>query len=199
MGDHALTINKGLDKIVPYCKRYGILLIASSQMRANLDPGSNIKEKMAESWKVKHTFEYFLSIKRATAAEDKKNLAGEEFTNASVKDARGNKDVTGHKIYFKMEASSIGTAGRAGVLTLDYKKGIINQHEEIYKLGRAYGVVGGGASGNYTLKGEKIKGADAVAEKIKNDPELAKFVLEEVKRLELTQQPAVIQEDVQEE
>jgi hypothetical protein len=97
VGDHALTINKGLDKIVPYCKRHNILLICSSQMRANVDASNPHapKERMAESWKVKHTFEYFMSIKHAGSADDKVDIEGNKFEDESVKDARGNKDQTG--------------------------------------------------------------------------------------------------------
>src|ERR1035437_8916541 len=58
VGDHALTVQIGLSKLVPFCKRNGILLIGTSQMRGNLEAGKyGPKEKMAESWAVKHAFE----------------------------------------------------------------------------------------------------------------------------------------------
>ena len=184
VGDHALTINKGLDKIVPYCKRYNILLIASSQMRANVDASNPHapKEKMAESWKVKHTFEFFMSIKRANAADDKVDLSGKKYEDDNVKDARGNKDQTGHKIFFKLEQNSIGKAGRAGVLTLDYKKGIVNTHEELFELGKNLGIIENVGAGSYVLFGEKIRGKGEVANKIKDNPEIAAKILEEVKK-----------------
>ena len=70
-GDHALTIQTGLDKLVPFCKRNKILLIGTSQMRAeqNSRPGGP-SDRMAEGWITKHTFEYFISLKRAGSAED---------------------------------------------------------------------------------------------------------------------------------
>jgi RecA/RadA recombinase len=184
VGDHALTINKGLDKIVPYCKRHNILLICSSQMRANVDASNPHapKEKMAESWKVKHTFEFFMSIKRAAAADDKVDLSGNKFEDESVKDARGNKDQTGHKIYFKMEQSSIGKAGRSGILTLDYTRGIVNTNEEIFELGKNTGVIENVGAGSYIVYGEKIRGKAEVAERIKNDSELAKKILDDVRK-----------------
>lgn len=186
VGDHALTINKGLDKIVPYCKKYNITLIMSSQIRANVDASNPHapKEKMAESWKVQHTAEYFISIRRATAADDKTDLEGNKFEEEGIKDARGTKDQTGHKIYFKMEQSSIGTAGRAGVTTVDYRHGFINQHEEVFELGKNTNIIKNLGAGSYEVYGEKIRGKAEVARRIKEDKDLYNRILEDVKKLD---------------
>ncbi|CAK9253111.1 unnamed protein product [Sphagnum jensenii] len=124
-GDHALTIQTGLDKLVPFCKRNKILLIGTSQMRANqkATPGGP-DTQMAESWTVKHTFEYFISLKRAGSADDKADLDGKTFEEEGMKDARDQKLLTGHKIYVKCEANSIGPQGRAGVFTMDYQRAL---------------------------------------------------------------------------
>ncbi|CAM6004866.1 unnamed protein product [Sphagnum balticum] len=126
-GDHALTIQTGLDKLVPFCKRNKILLIGTSQMRANqkATPGGP-DTQMAESWTVKHTFEYFISLKRAGSADDKADLDGKTFEEEGMKDARDQKLLTGHKIYVKCEANSIGPQGRAGVFTMDYQRVLNN-------------------------------------------------------------------------
>jgi hypothetical protein len=186
MGDHAATINRGLDKIVPYCKKYNIALIMSSQIRANVDPTNPHapKEKMAESWKVQHTAEYFISIRRATAADDKTDIEGNRFEEENIKDARGNKDQTGHKIYFKMEQSSIGTAGRSGVTTVDYKRGFINQHEEVFELAKNTNIIKTLGAGSYDVYGEKIRGKAEVARRIRDDKELYNRLLNDVKKLD---------------
>lgn len=186
VGDHALTIAKGLPKIIPYCKRHNITVIGTTQMRANVD-GSNPyapKEKISATWSEKHTFEYFVHMRRANASDDKTNLAGEKFENQDVKDARGNKDITGHKIYIKMEQSSIGTAGRSGLFTIDYKKGVINVHEELFELGKNTGIIKNLAAGSYELYGEKIRGKVEVANRILNDEALAKKILEDIRALD---------------
>lgn len=183
-GDHALTVQTGLDKLVPFCKRNKILLIGTSQMRANqkAQPGQP-DSQMAEGWIVKHTFEYFVSLKRAGAAEDKKDLEGKTFEDETIKDARDQHLLTGHKIYAKCEANSIGPQGRAGVFTMDYKKGIINQHEEIFFLGKDTNVIK--VTGQtYSFGGESARGQAAFALLIKNDPELGKAILEEVRKLD---------------
>lgn len=185
MGDRALTLQVGLSKLVPFCKRNKILLIATEQMRANLDAGSyGPKEKMAASYATKHAFEYYVSLKRAGAAEDKVDIEGKAFEDESAKDARGNKLLNGHRIYAKMEASSIGQAGRAGIFTLDYDKGIVNQHEEIFWLGKNTGIIQTENNRTYFFNKHKFNGKKECALSIRDNPELAKDVLEAVKQLD---------------
>lgn len=182
-GDHALTIQTGLDKLVPFCKQNKILLIGTSQIRANQKAGSHGPDtQMAESWLVKHTFEYFISLKRAGDADDKKDIDGKTFEE-DIKDARDNKLLTGHKIYVKCEGNSIGPQGRAGVFTMDYQKGIINQHEEIFFLGKNTGIIDLQGQ-TYSFGSHSIRGQAAFANLIKNDQELAKAILEEVRKLD---------------
>lgn len=184
VGDHALTIQIGLSKLVPFCKRNKILLIATSQLRGNLDAGKyGPKEKMEASWAVKHAFEYFVSLKRAGAAEDKADIEGKTFED-EIKDARDNKLITGHKIYVKCEANSIGPQGRSGVFTMDYEKGIINQHEEIFFLGKSTGVITTPNNRTYEYGGQKFNGKKEMALAIRDDAKLAKSILDEVKALD---------------
>lgn len=186
VGDHALTITRGLPKVVPYCKRHKILLIGTAQMRSNVDASNPYapKEKMAATWAEKHSFEYFVSLRRANAQDDKVDLEGNKFENEEVKDARGNKDVTGHRIYVKMDQSSIGTAGRSGIFTVDYRRGIINTHEELFDLGKNTGIIKNLAAGSYELYGEKIRGKAEVARRIRDDAATTERLLTDIKKLD---------------
>jgi RecA/RadA recombinase len=186
VGDHALTIQRGLQKLMPIIRNHKINLFASAQIRSNVDANNPYapKEKMAASWAVKHAFEYFVSVRRANAAEDKVDIEGNKFEDETIKDLRGNKEITGHRIIVKMDQSSIGTAGRAGVITLDYSKGIINQHEEIFYLGYNTGVIKREGTSNYVFGDLKINGKANFAKKIKEDQALAKQILEEVRKLD---------------
>lgn len=184
VGDHALTVQIGLSKLIPFCKRNKIMLIGTSQMRGNLDAGKyGPKEKMEASWAVKHGFEYFVSLKRAGAAEDKADIEGKTFED-DIKDARDNKLITGHKIYVKMEASSLGPQGRSGVFTMDYEKGIINQHEEIFFLGKSTGVITTPNNRTYYYKDQQFNGKKETALAIKADIKLAESILTDVRRLD---------------
>lgn len=183
-GDHALTVQTGLDKLVPFCKQNKILLIGTSQMRANqkATPGAP-DSQMAESWNVKHTFEYFISLKRAGAADDKVDLEGKAFEEEAMKDARDNKLLTGHRVYVKCEANSIGPQGRSGIFTLDYEKGIINTHEEVFFLGKNTGVIKLQGQ-TYSFENQSARGQAAFATLIKNDQKLYNAILTEVKKLD---------------
>lgn len=185
MGDQALTLKNGLSKLIPFCKRNKILLIGTAQMAANLEAGSyGPKEKMNASWYVKHGFEYYVSLKRAGAAEDKQDISGKTFEDEDTKDARGNKLLNGHKVFVKMEQSSIGQAGRAGVFTLSYDNGIVNQHEEIFWLGKNLGILKTENNRTYQFGDQKFNGKKEAALAIKDDPKLAAAILEEVRKLD---------------
>lgn len=185
MGDRALTIQIGLSKLIPFCKRNKILHIATEQIRANMDGGyGQPKEKAAASWNTKHTYEYAISFKRAGAADDKVDIEGKTFEEEELKDARGNKLVLGHKVYVKMEGNSIGQAGRSGVFTLDYKNGIINQHEEIFWLGKNTGIIQMEGNKTYIIGKERFNGKKECALAIRDNPKLGEAVLAGVKALD---------------
>lgn len=186
IGDHALTVSIGLGKLIPFCKRNKIPLICTTQMRANVNKKSKYDAdlKMAESWATLHGFEYFISFKKAGAAEDKMDIEGKTFTDESIIDARGNNVSTGHKIFIKCDANSIGQAGRSGVFTLDTSKGIINQHEEIFWLGKNTGVITTPNNRTYTFDGQSWNGKKETALAIRDNPELAKAILEQVRKLD---------------
>lgn len=184
MGDKALTLEAGFSKLIPFCKQNKILLIGTAQMRANFDAGPyGPKTKMAASFNIRHTFEYYISLKKANAADDKSDIEGKAFED-EVKDARGNKLLNGHRIYAKMEESSIGPAGRAGIFTLSYDDGIINQFEEIFFLGLNSGVIKKEGNRNYFYGDKKWTSKLDCAHAIRDDESLYVSILEEVRKLD---------------
>jgi hypothetical protein len=137
MGDHAMTIQKGLMAIMPFLRRNKIALISTAHIRGNLDAGMyGPKEKMAGGWHQKHTYEYYMKVTRNNnKAETTKSASGEVF-EADVKDFKGNKERTAHKIYVQMSESSRGVAGRTGQITFNYTQGITNIEEEVFELAK---------------------------------------------------------------
>jgi hypothetical protein len=187
IGDHALTVSIGLGKLIPFCKRNRIPLICTTQMRANVNKKTKFDAdlKMAESWAALHGFEYFISFKKAGSAEDKVDMEGKTFSDEEQTDARGNALSTGHKIYVKCDANSIGAAGRSGVFTLDTEKGIINQHEEVFWLGKNTGVLKTESNNRvYVFGDKKWVGKKECALAIRDDAGLAAAILEEVRKLD---------------
>ena len=183
IGDHALTIGEGLKRILPFIRRNKIAVICTSHVRANIGGGPyGPKTKMAGGFAQKHWFEYYIEVKRAGAAEDKKDLTGKTLENATVKDFKGNKEVTGHKIWTKMAQSSNGVAGRTGQFTFDYNTGIINQHEEIYKLANKYGLIDRPNNVTHVYNEQNFKGKAAMAKHIMENDDVAKELLDKIYR-----------------
>jgi RecA/RadA recombinase len=107
MGDRAAAVTKGLKQILPMIRRNKIALITTAHMRANFDAGLyGPKEKAALSWAEKHFFEHFVEVKRDGSKEGKQDILGNALEKDDVKDFRGNKEITGHKIYVKMAENS---------------------------------------------------------------------------------------------
>jgi len=183
IGDKALTITRGLDRIIPFFKKNGITYITVAQIRMNIGVMYGPDTKAAVPKACEHNHEYFISVKRAGAADDKKDITGKTF-EGEFKDARGNKAVTGHKIYVKMEQSSVGTAGRTARITVDYKRGFINQEEEILELGANTGVIEKPNNVSYIFEGNTYRGKKAMAEAIRENPDMAQSIIEQVTALD---------------
>lgn len=180
IGDKALTITRGLDRVIPFFKKNGITYVTVAQIRMNIGAVYGPDTKAAVPKACEHNHEYFISVKRAGGADDKKDIAGNSF-EGEVKDARGNKAVTGHKIYLKMEQNSVGTAGRAAKVTVDYKRGFINQEEEIFELGVNTGIIERPNNVTYVYEGQTYRGKKAMAEAIREDQALGLRILDQVK------------------
>ena len=174
VGDHAQTIQNGLKLILPILRKYKISLICTEHIRSNLDikPGPAAKyakkEKMAGGWAEKHFFEYYLEVKKDNSAEGKQDALGKVFEDDTV-DARGNKGKTGHKIYVKMDESSVGVAGRSGVITFSYNNGLINIEEEVFELAKSFNLIERPNNRTYIIEGQKYNSKEEFIIALKND------------------------------
>jgi hypothetical protein len=175
MGDDALTHGIGLKNILPIIREHKIALICTSHIRANLDAGMyGPKEKMAGGYAQKHFFEYFIQVTRDGSADSK--IENEE----DIKDFKGNKELSGHKIFVKMAESSVGVAGRTGQFTLDYKKGIINTGEEIATLAKAMNLVEMPNNRTYIVGDKKYSSKADFNLALEQDQELAQALLKQI-------------------
>jgi hypothetical protein len=128
MGDEAATIQNGLKRIKDVLRRYNISMIMIAQERAEMDPVEQMrhkKTKMAGANYLKHFSEYFVYLL-------KQKLNVPTGTDDMVK-----QETVAHKIKVQMKASSVGIAKRVGEFTFHRFKGIINTHEEVFRLGCA--------------------------------------------------------------
>jgi hypothetical protein len=173
MGDKAMTIQKGLMAIMPFLRRNNIALICTEHVRGNFDAGMyGPKVKMGGGWHEKHTFEYYVKVSRNNRkAETHVSAAGEKF-EADVKDFKGNKEVTAHKIFVQMSESSRGVAGRTGQITFDYKNGIVNTEEEIFELSKNLNLVGRPNNRTYELGDKKFSSKGEFIQAIRDNEEI---------------------------
>lgn len=153
MGDEAQTIKDGLKRIKAVIKRLGIALVLVAQERAELDTLEQMrgkKVKMAGASYLKHFAEYFVHVTKDESKDGKKDILGNELV-LDVKDLNGKQEQFGHIIKFKMQDSTVGPKGRVGRFTLNYYKGIINAHEEVFLLGVNRNIVGRPNNRTYVL------------------------------------------------
>lgn len=172
-GDHASTIQEGMKRIMPIIRKYKIALTCTAHIRANFDGGFHAaKTKMAGAWGLQHTCEYFISVNRDKSSDGKKDLLKQELADATMKDVRGAKDLTGHKIYVKMEDSSVGVAKRTGNFTLSYKEGLINTHEEVFLMARGMNIITLRGNRYYTYGEIEYNSKAEILKAIQDNPEI---------------------------
>lgn len=177
MGDHAMTIQKGLMAIAPFLRRHKIAMIATAHVRGNLDAGSyGPKTKMAGGWHQKHSFEYFVKVSRDNSAEGKVDALGNKL-ELDQKDFKGKNEKTGHKIYVEMTENSRGVAGRSGQITFDYNRGIVNVEDEIFELSKMLNLVERPNNRSYILNSKNYNSKEEFITAIRDNPEVRNHLL----------------------
>lgn len=183
IGDDAATVQVGLKQILPTIRKHRISMILCTHVRAEMDPhevmrGNKFRLQGANA--LKHFAEFFAYVERNRSKEGRKTIDGVEFKDEGVTDLMGKSEVTGHKIRFKMLDSSTGQRDRTAEFTLDFERGIINQHEEIFRLGLNTGVILKPNQTTYQFGDKSWRGlANAVAG-VKEDPSLQQAILDQV-------------------
>jgi RecA/RadA recombinase len=184
IGDLALTLQEGFKRILPVQRKYKFAVLLTAHVRAEMDMAEQMrgnKFKMAASFGVQHYAEYFIGVEPWKSKEGKQTLLGEKLEDDSITDVRDNAEQTGHKIRVIMKDSSLGPKNRAGVFTLDYNKGIINTHEEVFLLGVNRNVIEKPNNMSFVFGDKKWVGKQAMLEAIQTNPELYEAILREVR------------------
>jgi RecA/RadA recombinase len=190
IGDEAATLQAGLKMIMPVYRKHKIHLIMTVQVRDEMDPLQKMRgndTKMAASWYLKHAAEYYVNIERDDTKNGKSDLLDNNYVEtmgSSINDPK-KMEISGHRIRFQMKKSSVHAPGRSGALTFDYRKGIINTHEEVFLLGTTRGVIQRPNNVTYTYKNDSWRGMPAMLEAIKNSQELYDSILKDVKEIDV--------------
>jgi RecA/RadA recombinase len=187
-GDWALTVQEGLKQILVPIRKNDIALILTTQIRDEQDPAEVMKRKKIKPtapWYVKHFCEYFMYVEPIDSQAGRKTLAGEELQDMSLSVFKKEGERTGHRVRARMTGSSMGPKNRVAEFTIDYKKGFINQHEEVFVMGVGSGAIDKPTAMSYSFGDRKWVGGKNLMQALKDEPELAEAVLLEVKRRDL--------------
>lgn len=185
IGDQAKTIQDGLQRILPIQRQFGFAVVLSAHVRAQMDLVEQMrgnKFRPAAAHGTQHVTEYNVFMEPNLGKEGRKDLLENEFVNDTVEDLAGKGERTGHKIKCQMKDSSLGPKGRHGEFTLDYNRGIINQHEEVFQLGVGYNIVEKPNNLVYRFGENEWRGKPAMLEALKNDPLMQEAILTELRK-----------------
>lgn len=183
IGDQAATLQDGLMRILPIIRRNRIALVMTTHVRAEMDQLEQMRGKtvkMAAAFAAKHMAEFFCFVEPNQSKSGRETLAGETFLDADTKDFMDKALKKGHKIRFKCVGNSIGPSDRTAEFTLDYQKGIVNQYEEVFMLGKNTGVIEKPNNMTYAYKDKKWVGLKNCLMALRDDPVLMREILADV-------------------
>lgn len=180
MGDAAAYLPGAMKLILPIIRQFKIALFLCQHIRDNMDPTmAKYKPYNVPGGKgLKHFVEYWMLVEKINSKDSR-------VFDSDKKDGAGNSIQIGHKIRVKMEESSMSPSNRAVEVDLSYTKGLINQHEEIAVLASGMGIIEK-AGPWVTYKDKKWQGLSNFALAIKDDPDLAKELIEKIIENDLT-------------
>lgn len=187
-GDDALTIQSGLKWILPVQRKLGFALILTSHIRAqqdDLEIKRGNKIRAAISFGAAHHCEYQMFVEPNRNKDGRVDLLGNDYIDESVTDLAGKGEKMGHRIRVKMVDSSLGPKERAGEFSFNYRKGIVDTHEEVFSLGVGWNIIAHPNNVTYSYGGKDYRGKPAMLEALKNDPGMCKDILSELRRRDL--------------
>lgn len=187
MGDMAQTLGIGFKRILPMLRHHRIAASVIAQQRAEFDQweikrGNKTKAAVANA--VQHFCEYFVYVARVLNKSGSQDELGQTLEDDSKKDVTDSADKIGHKIQVWMQKSAFGVMGRTGEFTFHYKNGVINQHEEIFRLGVRWGIIERPSVKTYVVNKESFNGKPACLAGLASKPELQSYVIAELLKAE---------------
>jgi len=180
IGDHAITMQIGLQSMRKMLFDHGIHLYLTAHARDQMDPVEIMrgnKKKPAAANAVKHLCEFILEVSRNKTKTGNQDILENKLVDESKSDMTGDAERTGHKMRFFLEGNTLGPANRMAEATFDYNKGFINQHEEVFVLGVNWGIIKRPNKLTYTVGSETFTGKPAALKALAERPDLQKLVL----------------------
>lgn len=135
-----------LKKLTPVLAKANVAFIGINQVRVNLgqmfgDPTTSPGGKA-----LKHACSLMINMASVYGSDNViKNDSDERI---------------GHKVRAKIQKNKVGAPFRQAEYFVEYKKGIVSTHHEIFDLSVKYGLIERPSSQSYIINGEKIRGRD---------------------------------------
>ena len=135
-----------LKKLTPVVAKANVAFIGINQVRVNLgqmfgDPTTSPGGKA-----LKHACSLML------------NMAPVFSSDSVIKNSSGDK--IGHTVRAKIQKNKVGAPFRQAEYKVEYEKGIVNTHVEIFDLAVKYGLIERISNQSYSVNGTKIRGRD---------------------------------------
>lgn len=188
IGDVARTIQTGLKRILPVQRKHNFSVVLVAQARAEMNAleiqrGNDVK--MGASYGTQHYAEYFMYVEENRNKAGRSGLMGNAYEDADLKDMMGKTEKTGHKIRATMIHSSMGPKGRTGEFSIDYNRGIVDVHEEVFSLATVRGVITRTGL-TYSFGEHKWKGKAEAAKGLYENPSVQAEIIKELIRRDMS-------------
>ncbi len=197
IGDQAQTTAAGLKIILefqrppgaPVENRISLILTAHAASEMDmLEQKRGHKTKMAAAFGVKHHCEYFINVEPDLTKEGRQDAKGNDLVDESRPDMKDNAERTAHGVWVWLHDSTMGPVNRRGRFTYSRRLpnfGIVNQHEEVYRLGVQWNVISRAPNGTHMFAGKVLgKSKDATIDALAAAPETQKAILAELRRID---------------
>ena len=180
IGDHAITMQIGLQSLREMLFKKRIFLYLTAHAKAEMDQVEIMrgnKQRPAAASAVHHLCEFMLNVERNRTKTGNQDELENKLTDDTKLDMTDDAERTGHKIRFFLQGNTLGPANRQSESTFDYVRGFINQHEEIFKLGKNWGVIERVNAMTYKIGKEEFKGKPAILAALASRKDLQQVVL----------------------
>jgi RecA/RadA recombinase len=201
IGDHAMTLQIGLQSMREMLFKQRIHLYLTAHARDEMDKIEIMrgnKKKPAAAMAVKHLCEFVLNVERNNTKTGNVDELDNKLVDESKLDMADDAERTGHKIRCWMQGNTLGPANRVSETTFDYNKGFVNQHEEIFRLGKNWGCIERVNAMTYKIGSEEFRGKPAILEGLATRRDLQQIVLSALLEREKTMGATVIPPEVAE-
>jgi hypothetical protein len=202
IGDHAMTLQIGLQSIREILFKNRIHLYLTAHARDEMDQIEIMrgnKKKPAAAMAVKHLCEFILNVERNNTKTGGKDELDNKLVDESKLDMTDDAERTGHRIRFFLSGNTLGPANRQAEATFDYTKGFINQHEEVFVLGKNWGVIERVNAQTYKIGSEEFRGKPAILTALAERKDLQQIVLAGLLEREKTVGTVPVQVETEEE